>query len=64
MLKALIRVRFASLFSSMFLHEKTETTMSTGKKVLFGILWLYVSLCCSLCLARCSLPLRPCSLPK
>ena len=42
MLKALIRVRFASLFSSMFRTKKTETTMSTGKKVLFGILWLYV----------------------
>lgn len=42
MLKALIRVRFASLFSSMFRTKKTEAGMSTGKKVLFGILWIYV----------------------
>ncbi|MBQ7915702.1 MAG: hypothetical protein IJ315_02810 [Firmicutes bacterium] len=44
MLNALIRTRFASLFGSMFRSKKAEGAMSTGKKILFAILWLYVGI--------------------
>ena len=43
MLKALVRTRFASLFSRMFRSSKGGQKMSIGKKILFGILWIYVA---------------------
>lgn len=43
MLKALVRTRFASLFSRMFRSSKTNQKMSVGKKILFAILWIYVA---------------------